>query len=182
MAQHTDRQFDLKAVAFSDAAHGWAMLGNVALLATTDGAVDAVPVAAKLASPAYETATLLRPGVDHRTVREPRPFLSSGTAGWAMPSTEKTRLPVGSAPVTSGSTAAVQVTGVLVSNTVVVVESVTLEAPWRTVSVAGTNVKTWATDASVPMPHVIGYVPAGLNRVAVVVHSGLPVMPDVAGV
>ena len=53
----------------------------------------------------------------------------------------KTRLPAGVAPLTPGSTAAVQVTGVLVSNTVVVVESVTLEAPCVIVNVPVTNAK-----------------------------------------
>jgi hypothetical protein len=110
-------------------------------LATTIGDADAVPEAAKLASPAYDTETLLRPAVGHVTVIDPRPFVSSGTAGRATPSIVKTSFPAGVAPLTPASTAAVQVTGVLVSNTVVVVESVTLEAPCVIVNVPVTNAK-----------------------------------------
>ncbi len=112
-----------------------------AVLATTDGAADAVPGAAKLTSPAYEASTLFTPGVVHVTVTEPRPPASSGTAGPATPSIVKSRLPDGIAPVTPGSTAAMKVTGVLVSKTVVLVERVTLETPRTTVSVPGANAK-----------------------------------------
>ncbi len=78
-----------------------------AVLVTTDGAAEAVPGAATLPSPAYATSTLFTPGVVHVTVTEPRPPASSGTACRTKPSIVKARLPVGSPPVTPGSTAAV---------------------------------------------------------------------------